>query len=230
MIEEPPLLHILGESARNRPDANALAPFDGAETGQICDALGGIAALDAAIKPVGRLPERVFGPALTVDCGPADVLAVLAALAEARAGDVLVVATGGYRGTAVMGDQVAGMMRNAGVAGLVTDGMVRDIAGIEKVGLPVFAGGITPNSPFGKGPGRIGFPVMVGGRRVCSGDLVVGDRDGVAIVPTGELAAAAAALAAVQKAEADLAAAVADGIVAPEAVRALLSGPQTVRE
>ena len=230
MIEEPPLLRILSKGRRNRPEPDQLAAFQGAETGHICDALGGLAALDAGIKPMGNLRPAVFGPALTVECGPADILALLAALSEAEPGDVLVVATGGYRHTAALGDQVSGMARNAGVAGFVTDGMVRDIAGIEQVGLPVFAAGITPNSPFGKGPGRVGYPVNLGGRQIASGDLVIGDRDGIATVPFERLGEAASALASVRAAEADLAGKVAGGTILPDGIEDLLNGPQTVRD
>lgn len=230
MIEEPPLLQILSAEKRPRPTPEMLAIFEGAETGHVCDCMGGIAAIDAAIKPVGNVPTKLLGPALTVECGPADILALVAALDEAKPGDVIVMSTGNYRHVASLGDQVTGMGRNAQVAGFVTDGMVRDIAGIEAVGLPVFAAGITPNSPFGKGPGKVGYPVTVGGRTVASGDLVIGDRDGIATVPYTRLDDAAAALARVREDEAILAQKVAEGATLLDGIRDILDGPQTSRE
>ena len=143
--------------------------------------MSGTGALDWRIKPlVGR---SLLGVALTCDCGPVDNLAFMAALAECRPGDVLVVATGGYVGAAVTGDLLIGVARNRGAAGFVTDGLVRDLDDLETVGLPVFAMGVTPNSPQRRGPGAVGLPIVCGGVTVASGDVVVGDRDGVVVVP-----------------------------------------------
>ena len=80
------------------------------------------------------------------------------------------------------GDVMLGMARNAGIVALVTDGMVRDIDGLDGVGIPVFARGLTPNSPFKDGPGEIGLPIAIGGVIVEAGDLIVGDQDGVVVV------------------------------------------------
>ena len=139
-------------------------------------------------------------------------------------------ATGNYTGCASIGDQVSAMAKNAGVAGIVTDGMARDIKGIEEVGLPVFARGITPNSPYGKGPGKVGYPIEAGGRAVASGDLVIGDRDGIVIVPSAQIEQVANNLDAIRKAEKELAEKVAEGLTCFDNVREILAGPLTVRE
>jgi 4-hydroxy-4-methyl-2-oxoglutarate aldolase len=76
------------------------------------------------------------------------------------------------------------MMKNKGVAAFVTDGLARDKAGIIATGLPVFCAGIQPNSPAMHGPGVVGAPVTLSDVPVCPGDIVVGDADGVVIVPT----------------------------------------------
>ncbi|MGB0440016.1 MAG: RraA family protein, partial [Paracoccaceae bacterium] len=119
MIEEPPLLRIKTDTPR--PDSALTARFDGALTGHVCDAQGGSGAL-VGLTPLPGLPVTFAGPALTVDAGPGDVLATLAALKQLRSGDVLVVATGGHMGCAALGDMVAGMARNAGAVAIVTDG------------------------------------------------------------------------------------------------------------
>ena len=106
-----------------------------------------------------------------------------AALKFAQPGDVLVVAVDGNSAASVIGDVLLGMARNAGIVAAVTDGMVRDIAGIDEVGIPVFAQGLSPNSPFKDGPGEIGGAITLGGTTVRAGDLVVGDIDGVVVVP-----------------------------------------------
>lgn len=185
MIEEP--LPLVFAAPAERPSAEIVERFRGAPTSFIVDAMSGTGALDWRIKPlVGR---SLLGVALTCDCGPVDNLAFMAALAECRPGDVLVVATGGYVGAAVTGDLLIGVARNRGAAGFVTDGLVRDLDDLETVGLPVFAMGVTPNSPQRRGPGAVGLPIVCGGVTVASGDVVVGDRDGVVIVPRERIAA-----------------------------------------
>ena len=79
------------------------------------------------------------------------------------------------------------MAKNCGAVGFVTDGCVRDLVGIENVGLPAWSLGVTPNSPHRSGPGTIGFPIQLAGLRVCSGDVVVADRDGVVVIPQAML-------------------------------------------
>lgn len=227
MIEEPPILKVISKEKRRRPSAALLARFEGAETGHLCDAMDGRGALDPSIKPLGNTPPKLLGPALTLDCGPEDMLAFWGGLAEAQPGDVLMLATGMHRGCASMGDQTCAMARNAKVAGIVTDGMARDIAGIEAVGLPVFAQGLSPNSPYSNGPGRVGYPMIMGGGQVATGDIVIGDRDGIVVVPLHMAEAVADALDGVRSAETTLSAKVADGLTCPEAFVDLLAGPRT---
>jgi 4-hydroxy-4-methyl-2-oxoglutarate aldolase len=182
MIEEP--LPLVFAEPAERPSAEIVERFR-ASTSFIVDAMNGTGALDWRIKPlVGR---SFVGVALTCDCGPIDNLAFLAALAECREGDVLVVATGGYVGAAVAGDLLIGVARNRGAAGFVTDGLVRDLDDLETIGLPIFAMGLTPNSPQRRGPGSVGLPIVCGGVTVASGDVVVGDRDGVVVVPRARI-------------------------------------------
>ncbi len=223
MLEEPPLLRIFGRGSRNRPTPAQIEAFRGAQTGHVCDALGGDGALDLAIKPLAGGASVLCGPALTADCGPADILGITAALTEVEPGDVVVQATGGWMGCAALGDLVAGRAQNAGAAGVVSDGCVRDVPGILALGLPVFCAGINPNSPFSKGPGAVGHPVSVGGRQVCSGDMIIGDQDGVVVVPFDQIDAVLAALDTIRAAEAIVEAKVKSGLVTPEALADLIA-------
>ncbi|MDT9600969.1 RraA family protein [Sphingosinicella rhizophila] len=127
------------------------------------------------------------GSALTARAGPGDNLAVFAALAQAQAGDILLLATDGNRDCAVIGDRVAAMAAGIGLAALVTDGLVRDLAGLREIGLPVHASGLSPLGPRQSGPASIGCSVDFGGVRIRSGDLVVADDDGVAIIAAGDM-------------------------------------------
>jgi 4-hydroxy-4-methyl-2-oxoglutarate aldolase len=220
MITDPPLLTLRADFPR--PAQVIVEAFRGVPTGNIVDAMGGVGALDYRIKPLEPANAAMVGIALTCDNGPADNLALFGALSIAAAGDVLVAATGAYTGAAVTGDLMLGMARNRGVIGFVTDGMVRDIVGIEGVGLPVHCAGVTPNSPVRNGPGMVGQPVYIGGLRVESGDIVIGDRDGVVVVPRARAEAVLGALQEVRRAEAALEAKVKAGLEIPDFVKAVL--------
>ena len=197
-----------------RPGAEALSLFRDAPTGWVADARGRRGALSHHIRPLSRA-TRFVGTALPVRSRPVDNLAPYAALKFARPGDVLMVATDDCEAAAVLGDVLLGMARNAGIVAAVTDGLVRDVAGIDAVGIPTFARGLTPNSPFKDGPGSIGLPISLGGVLINPGDLVVGDADGVVILPREDLAAAAAELEAVARKESTMDAAVEAGSAAP---------------
>lgn len=220
MIEDPPLLTVRRRFAR--PTRAQLDAFAGVPTGFVADAMNGRGALDARIKPIGRTPASFHGVAITCHAGPADNLALFGALAHGGPGDVMVCATDGFAETAVTGDLLLGMARNRGLAGFVTDGMVRDVPGIEAVGLPCFAAGVTPNSPVRNGPGTVGMPVVVGGVAVGSGDIVVGDGDGIVAVPFSAIEAVIARLVAVKAAEAALDAKVRGGLQLPDFIRAMM--------
>ena len=128
---------------------------------------------------------------------------------------MLVAAAAGLTGCAVTGDLVLGMARNSGAVGFVTDGCVRDLPGLRAVGLPAFSVGVTPNSPARNGPGTVGFPIVVAGVHVASGDVVVADDDGVVIVPRERLAEVVARLPAIRAAEADMDRRVREGLRIP---------------
>lgn len=200
MLDNPPALTI--HRGYRRPDPAMLEWFRGAQTSHIVDAMDGRGALDWTIKPLDPANASFVGPALTAFAYPADIVGMFGALAEAQAGDVIVLANDGYTRTAVIGDIAAGMMHNKGVAAFVTDGLARDKAGIIGSGLPVFCRGIVPNSPAMNGPGVVGAAVTLGDVTVCPGDVIVGDADGVVVIPQGRLAAVHARLLQVRAAEA----------------------------
>lgn len=206
-----------------------MAGFKGVQTGFLVDAMNGRGALAGAIKAC--IPEQAdfCGVALTSHAGPADNMAVFAMLPVLSPGDVMVVAADDYRATAVTGDLLLGMARNQGAVAFVTDGCARDIPGIRSVGLPCFCAGVTPNSPARNGPGTVGLPIVVGGVAVETGDVVVGDVDGVVVVPYGQIDAVLARLVDIRKAEEGLDARVKAGLGVPEFVTALFDAGR-VRE
>ena len=209
---EPAQLTIRRNFAR--PAADEIAPFLKAPTGWIVDAQGRRGALPHWIKPLSR-QTRFVGTAMTVRTRPVDNLAPYAALKFAKPGDVLVVAADGGTSASVIGDILLGMAKNAGIVAAVTDSVVRDIEGINLVGIPMFAQGLSPNSPFKDGPGEVGGVITLGGVRIEAGDLMVGDIDGVVVVPRASVREVGAELKAVADKEAKMEAAVKAGATYP---------------
>jgi len=146
------------------------------------------------------LPDvRLAGPALTVVAHD-DHLPVLTALGQAQPGDVLVVATdGGTR--AIFGELFASEAKRRGLAGIVTDGLCRDLRGLRAIGLPAYARGTTPRSGTTRSRGPIGAPVTFGGVEVHPGDVVFGDDDGLLIAPADRIEAALGAAEEIAEAE-----------------------------
>ena len=218
MIDDAPLLTI--RRRIERPSKAELAAFEGLMTGFVADALGGRGAMVPAVKPIAGTGP-FCGVALPCAAGPADNLAVFGALMIAEPGDVVVCAADAFEHTAVTGDLLLGMLKNKGCVGFVTDGAVRDLPGIRDVGLPCYATAVTPNSPAKSGPGTVGLPVVVGGVTVGPGDIVVGDEDGVVVVPRALIEATIARLEAVKAAEAAMLAKVQGGMTLPPSIEAM---------
>jgi len=227
MLDDPPLLTI--KAGFQRPDPAKVAALKGAQTSHLVDAMDGRGALDWTIKPCDPENASFVGVAVTCHAYPADNLALFGAMEIAQPGDVIMCANDYYRLTALVGDLVAGMMKNAGLAALVTDGLARDRVGIVAAGLPLFCAGIVPNSPAKNGPGSVGLPVTVGGVPVSSGDVIVGDADGVVVVPQAILDVTVKRLGEVRAAEAKAEAAVKGGARMTASAAALLKSPRVHR-
>jgi regulator of RNase E activity RraA len=204
-----------------RPAPELVARYAGVPTGNVCDAMDRFGAMDYRIQALDRA-SRMCGPAITVRTRPGDNLAVYQALEVARPGDVLVIATYDYTTTSTIGDLVVNVARRRGLAGIVCDGLCRDASGIRATGLPVFTRGTSPSSPGKDGPGEINAPVSCGGVSVRPGDLVLGDEDGVVVVPRRDLDAVAERLKAVLEKEAKMLAAIEGGQLTNPAMMELL--------
>ncbi len=226
MLDNPPILTIY--RGFTRPDPALVERFRGAQTSHLADAMQGRGALDYTIKPLDPDNAAFVGSALTAFAYPADIAAMFGAVHEAQPGDVIVLANDAFTKTAVVGDLAAGMMKNKGVVAFVTDGLARDKAGIVATGLPLFCRGIQPNSPAMNGPGVVGAPVTLGDVHVNPGDIVVGDADGVVIVPRDRAEQVLERLAAIRAAEARAEAAVRDGATMSEGGRRMIANATIV--
>lgn len=219
-MANPPALTVRRNFARPSPEL--VARLAGMPTGWVVDANGRMGAIDYRIRPLTRA-MKFCGVALTVHSRGRDNLAPYAAIEYARAGDVIVVATGDYQEASVAGDVMVGMMKNQGVAALVTDGLVRDIDGLNAVGIPVCARGLSPNSPHKDGPGTIGLPITLGGVVVTPGDVVIGDQDGIVVVAREALEGVLASLVDVAAKEAKMDRMVADGALLPPGLAEMIA-------
>jgi RraA family protein len=166
-----------------RLDAALMAQFLEFPTPDISDLLNRLYALDPQIRCLTGAGHRVCGPACTVKVFPGDNLMVHKALDVIEPGDVIIVDAGGSTLNAVLGDLISTKAKHRGAAGVVIDGLVRDLPNIRELDFPVYARGTTPIGPLHRGPGEINYPICCGGVVVNPGDLVVGDATGVVVVP-----------------------------------------------
>lgn len=175
-----------------RPSPDLLARFRRIPSANIADAMGRLGAVDARIKPVWE-GASVVGTAFTVWTRPGDNQGIHAALERVTDGDVLVINGGGDESRALIGELIGGKARLRGVVGFVIDGAVRDATGLREYEVPVFARATTPAGPYKDGPHLLQSRIAVGGVVVSPGDIVVGDEDGVVIVPLAQADVVAAA-------------------------------------
>jgi 4-hydroxy-4-methyl-2-oxoglutarate aldolase len=173
-------------------------------TAILSDALGRLGTMASAIKPMTST-ARLIGIARTVRCFPGDFLTLLTALAEARDGEVLVVDGGGGLEAALLGNLMALEARRKGVRGFVIDGAVRDVVGLEAVGIPVFARAATPRIGTAEHLLESQVPIICGGAPVQPGDIVHGDEDGVVVFAAARLRQVTARALEIKRNEAEVA-------------------------
>jgi 4-hydroxy-4-methyl-2-oxoglutarate aldolase len=130
---------------------------------------------------------QMAGPAATVRAHTGDILMVGKAVSMCARGDVLVIDGQGELNTALWGILITEAARFKGLAGVVIDGSVRDIAGIRRDHLPVFARGVVPNAGGAEYSSEINVPIQCGGVPVHPNDWIVGDEDGVVVIPLHRL-------------------------------------------
>ncbi len=141
-----------------------------------------VVALSPTIAPLFR-PIQLAGVVYAVQLGPQDNLGAHFAVAEAPAGSVLVITTGREVRVGFWGEVLTEAALARGIRGLVTDGAVRDVRAIRERPFPVFCAGVAIPGTVKKSAGRLNEPVTVGDVTIRSGDLILGDDDGVVVVP-----------------------------------------------
>lgn len=186
-----------------RPAAAVVEQLGSIPTPNLSDSLGKLSPGAGALKPLHR-KGRLAGPAFTVRVPPGDNLLVYHAIAQAQAGDVLVVDAGGLLEQATIGEIMSTWAASRGLAGMVIYGAVRDIDVIAASDFPVYACGVTPRGPYRDGPGQLNVSISLGGMVVSPGDLIVGDANGIVAVPYEQLEHAARTAAEIQQREESL--------------------------
>jgi 4-hydroxy-4-methyl-2-oxoglutarate aldolase len=195
--------------------------FSQASSSQFSDASNGVGTLK---QPLRRFSggARLMGSALPVWTAPGDNLAPYAALTVVQPGDILVVASASHTGCALLGDHIMGLLNNAKAAGMITDGLVRDLEGLRDINLPVYAAGTSPLVPTKHGPGTVGLPITLGSVVIHPGDLVIADDDGIVIVPPAAFAQVSDKLIALREQDAKLEQRVRAGATEPPGFEQLL--------
>lgn len=154
---------------------------------QLCDGMSSLGiprngCMDANLLPLDD-SKLMVGTACTVDTEDGDNFPIHVAIYQGKPGYVLVVAGKGYTERAYMGDLMGGAAAAIGLSGIIIDGYVRDKTGLAELDIPIYAKGLMQRSPAKKGPGEINTVVTCAGVKVTPGDLVVGDYDGVTVIP-----------------------------------------------
>ena len=154
---------------------------------QLCDGMSSLGiprngCMDANLLPLDD-SKLMVGTACTVDTEDGDNFPIHVAIYQGKPGYVLVVAGKGYTERAYMGDLMGGAAAAIGLSGIIIDGYVRDKTGLAELDIPIYAKGLMQRSPAKKGPGEINTIVTCAGVKVTPGDLVVGDYDGVTVIP-----------------------------------------------
>jgi 4-hydroxy-4-methyl-2-oxoglutarate aldolase len=173
-------------------DAAALGTY-GVAT--VHEALGRVGYLGPELRPAWP-GARTGGTAVTVACWPGDNLMIHVAVEQCRPGDVLVVTTTSPSTDGLFGELFATALAQRGVRGVVLGCGVRDVAELREAGFPVWSRAVSAQGSVKATPGAVNVPVVVGGQTVHPGDVVLGDDDGVVVVPRGDVGRALSAAAA----------------------------------
>jgi 4-hydroxy-4-methyl-2-oxoglutarate aldolase len=160
----------------------AVSKFAAYATATIYEAAGRRGEMEPTVRPL--IPNvRLAGRAFTVQCFLGDTTAVIRAIDVAKPGDVIVIDIGGTERATAWGSSSSAAAKKRGLAGIVTNGAARDLDEMITVGLPVYATGVSVRGTAKHDQGVMNVPVSVGGAVVKPGDIVIGDTDGIVVIP-----------------------------------------------
>lgn len=166
-----------------RPPKELVAEFEKLSTSTISDAMNRLNSMKADIKPIIEMGHGVAGPAVTVQCIVGDNLIIHRAIYVAQPGDILVIDARGHKDTSVWGAIMTRAARIRGIRAVVLDGTTRDLRENREMEFPIFCLGAVPAGSQKSWAGNINVTIQCGGAAVSPGDIIVGDDDGVVVVP-----------------------------------------------
>ena len=167
-----------------RPDRALVESFRNLPSSNINDEINRLFCMHDYIRLLNPATAKLsmVGTAITVKAPIGDNLMFHQALDMAQPGDIIVVDGGSGCNRSLAGEIMMRFAQEKGLAGIVVDGCLRDLDGIEKLTMPIYAKGITPQGPFKNGPGEVNVPIACGGQVVFPGDILVGDLDGIVVI------------------------------------------------
>lgn len=168
----------------NRPQKDVVEQFRDLPVANIADEMNRFNCVEACITPVNSTP--LLGTAITAKVRAGDNLMIHKALDVAQPGDVLVIDGQGNIVNALIGENLALWAMKKGLNGIVVDGAIRDVDTLRKLDFPVYAAGITPAGTYKNGAGEVNVPICCGRVVVNPGDIIVGDADGLVVIPAQE--------------------------------------------
>ncbi|WP_085505751.1 RraA family protein [Thalassobacillus devorans] len=171
---------------KQRINKGVVKQFRNIVTPHISDNMNRLHAGGTELQPFHK-EGKLLGTAITVKTRPGDNLMVHKALDLALPGDVIVVDAGGDTTNAIVGEIMQRIAKKKGIAGFVINGAIRDSLAFMEDTFPVYAKGVTHRGPYKDGPGEVNGPISLGGMIINSGDLIVGDEDGLVAVPAEEV-------------------------------------------
>lgn len=165
-----------------RVDPALLKRFEEFSSAELCDGEIVYSAMDYHIKPMVTT-KKIIGQAVTLKLLMGDSLLVTKAISLCKPGDILVIDGRGSGNNALWGDHRSLVCKYLGLSGVVMDGAFRDIDENEEIGFPIYARAVTAGTSTKNSNGEINVPISCGGVAVNPGDIVVGDRNGVVVIP-----------------------------------------------
>ena len=179
------MIHVIKHIPR--PDSALVEKLSRHGSATVHEAMGRVGAMERSIKPLAR-GMKICGPAFTVRAQAGDNVMILKAMREARPGDVIVVDCGRCPESGPFGELAAAECQTKGLGGFVTTGSVRDTAEIIAMGFPVFSSGVSIVGTVKESLGLINHPISAGGVIVHPGDIILGDDDGIVVIPREDAA------------------------------------------
>ena len=175
---------------RDLPPQELIDAFKELPAANVADCMNRLSAMSSAIRLMSKpFSGTMAGPALTVKARSGDNLMIHKALNMAKEGDIIVISNEGDRNRSLLGEVMATVASYKKIGGFVFDGPIRDLNALYDMGVPFFASGSTPGGPYKEGPGEINVPIACGNIHVEPGDIILGDLDGVVVVPRLDAAA-----------------------------------------